>query len=239
VIVPNLWGLTTVRTAVCSLVFTGSPGDRVLVVFDEEKQPWVVENLATAPPPAPPKSGGIYTYTGQDSLIGGSWNFLTHAERVNNVVVPANSIVYLTYWARFDKIGGTGSVYAILCAAPSGSLSATSTYLVTPMGNGAGGVNVYAEAAGMTAGSGPIISGVVCTSGYMNGGANGAGLVLYGSSGAGDPAPVFHTSPMNVGAPLSLVMPAGTYDFGVAWYVDAGSAANRSDPWLCVEAKTP
>jgi hypothetical protein len=53
VIVPNLWGLTTARTAVCSLAFTGSPGDRVLVVFDEEKQPWVVENLATAPPPAP------------------------------------------------------------------------------------------------------------------------------------------------------------------------------------------
>jgi hypothetical protein len=53
VIVPNLWGLTTVRTAVCSLAFTGSPGNRVLVVFDEEKQPWVVENLATAPPPAP------------------------------------------------------------------------------------------------------------------------------------------------------------------------------------------
>jgi hypothetical protein len=47
VIVPNLWGLTTARVAVCSLAFTGSPGDRVLVVFDEEKQPWVVENLAT------------------------------------------------------------------------------------------------------------------------------------------------------------------------------------------------
>jgi hypothetical protein len=50
VIVPNLWGLTTARVAVCSLAFTGSPGDRVLVVFDEEKQPWVVENLSTTPP---------------------------------------------------------------------------------------------------------------------------------------------------------------------------------------------
>jgi hypothetical protein len=50
VIVPNLWGLTTARTAVCSLAFTGSPGDRVLVVFDEEKQPWVVQSLAAAPP---------------------------------------------------------------------------------------------------------------------------------------------------------------------------------------------
>lgn len=49
VIVPNLWGLTTVRTAVCSLAFAGNPGDRVLVVFDEEKQPWVVDNLANAP----------------------------------------------------------------------------------------------------------------------------------------------------------------------------------------------
>jgi hypothetical protein len=42
VIVPNLWGLTTVRTAVCSAAFAGSPGDRVLVMFDEEKQPWVI-----------------------------------------------------------------------------------------------------------------------------------------------------------------------------------------------------
>lgn len=49
VIVPNLWGLTTVRTAVCSLAFTGTPGDRVLVVFDEEKQPWVVQDLSGPP----------------------------------------------------------------------------------------------------------------------------------------------------------------------------------------------
>jgi hypothetical protein len=42
VIVPNLWGLTTVRSANCSLAFAGSPGDRVLLVFDEEKQPWVI-----------------------------------------------------------------------------------------------------------------------------------------------------------------------------------------------------
>jgi hypothetical protein len=47
VIVPNLWGLTTARVAVCPPTLTGHPGDRVLVVFDEEKQPWVAGNLAT------------------------------------------------------------------------------------------------------------------------------------------------------------------------------------------------
>jgi hypothetical protein len=46
VIVPNLWGLTTSRTAVCSSTFTGSKGDRILVMFDEEKQPWVIATLA-------------------------------------------------------------------------------------------------------------------------------------------------------------------------------------------------
>jgi hypothetical protein len=46
VIVPNLWGLSTARTAVCSSTFTGSPGDRVLVTFDEQKQPWIVATLA-------------------------------------------------------------------------------------------------------------------------------------------------------------------------------------------------
>lgn len=46
VIVPNLWGLTTARTAVCSSSFTGSPGDQVLVLFDETKLPWVIATLA-------------------------------------------------------------------------------------------------------------------------------------------------------------------------------------------------
>jgi hypothetical protein len=41
VIVPAL-GLTSWRTAICSQAFTGSPGDRVLVAFDEQKQPWVL-----------------------------------------------------------------------------------------------------------------------------------------------------------------------------------------------------
>jgi hypothetical protein len=45
VIIPAL-GLTLHRTAVCSSTFTGSPGDRVLVTFDEQKQPWVVATLA-------------------------------------------------------------------------------------------------------------------------------------------------------------------------------------------------
>jgi microcystin-dependent protein len=50
VIVPNLWGLTTARSANCSLAFAGSPGDRVLLVFDEEKQPWVVSPTAVDQP---------------------------------------------------------------------------------------------------------------------------------------------------------------------------------------------
>jgi hypothetical protein len=50
VIVPNLWGLTTARSANCSPMFAGSPGDRVLLVFDEEKVPWVVSPSALARP---------------------------------------------------------------------------------------------------------------------------------------------------------------------------------------------
>lgn len=46
VVVPALWGLAAARTAVCSSTFTGSPGDRVMVIFDETKQPWVIATLA-------------------------------------------------------------------------------------------------------------------------------------------------------------------------------------------------
>lgn len=41
VVVPDL-NLTTYYTALCSTAFTGAPGDRVLVAFDENKQPWVL-----------------------------------------------------------------------------------------------------------------------------------------------------------------------------------------------------
>jgi hypothetical protein len=57
VIVPNLWGLTTARSANCSLAFAGSPGDRVLLVFDEEKVPWVVSPTALTLPTSLPPSG--------------------------------------------------------------------------------------------------------------------------------------------------------------------------------------
>jgi hypothetical protein len=80
VIVPNLWGLTTARVAVCSLAFTGSPGDRVLVVFDEEKQPWVVENLAASPPVPIAEGNGNgsgQTFTnGTGKLV--NWNLGTY-----------------------------------------------------------------------------------------------------------------------------------------------------------------
>lgn len=44
--VPNLWGLTAVRTAFCSSTFEGSVGDNVLVAFDEQKDPWVIATRA-------------------------------------------------------------------------------------------------------------------------------------------------------------------------------------------------
>lgn len=39
-------GLTYYRTATCSTSFTGSAGDNVLVIFDEQKHPWVVATAA-------------------------------------------------------------------------------------------------------------------------------------------------------------------------------------------------
>lgn len=41
VIIPA-FSLTDYKTAICSSTFTGSIGDRVLVTFDLDKQPWVV-----------------------------------------------------------------------------------------------------------------------------------------------------------------------------------------------------
>lgn len=45
VVIPEL-SRTSYETAVCSPSLTGSPGDRVLVVFDADKQPWVVVNAS-------------------------------------------------------------------------------------------------------------------------------------------------------------------------------------------------
>lgn len=49
VIIPAI-SLTQWYTAVCSEAFNASPGDRVLVMFDETKQPWVLSPSGIASP---------------------------------------------------------------------------------------------------------------------------------------------------------------------------------------------
>jgi hypothetical protein len=122
VIVPNLWGLTTARTAACSPAFTGSPGDRVLVVFDEEKQPWVVESLADPAatgflPSRAERNGalalpvGVFTAVQMDTILtgqdlGGHFN-LTNGQ----YVVPVTGWYHVD--AQIDAMC-TGAAFDIL-----------------------------------------------------------------------------------------------------------------------------
>ncbi|MGZ4530800.1 MAG: hypothetical protein ACXVXP_00440 [Mycobacteriaceae bacterium] len=96
VIVPAL-SLTTYRTALCSAAFTGSVGDRVLVMFDEEKQPWVLSPSGVVASGSTPGGaaggdlGGTYPNPEVATVLSGQTPVVTTDSRLTNARTPTGS----------------------------------------------------------------------------------------------------------------------------------------------------